>query len=549
MRALVAAALFFIVVCAAHETRASKLAEGQRRAAGGGVAAERAEQEVAEGVAAIERGDEEAARAAFRRALAADAENVTAHTYLGVLADRAGDLKEAERHFAAAAMAAPFLAPARNNYGAILLRAGRTQLAAAQFEASLKLDRNQPSALVNLAQIRFKGGKPEDLRAARELFARADRIAPDAEIARALVVIALRLGEREAAANAYRDYAARLSSAAASSPISAPASRGELGTALLEGRLFDEAVRELGAAAEAEPSNVGFVVALARAHLGRRDIPSAGRTLEAAVARGLDAAPIYAALADVYEGGGYVENAIPAMRLALARDPKNESYHYRYGMLLTDTKAPAAATIRLQEALQEFPRSPRLWLALGVAQFVNGKNEDATRSLNRALELAPEFVPALAYLGAVHAERGQYATAVSFFERAIAADDKLAAPFYLAADSLLKQPEVDTARVEKYLARSVELDPNFPQARLALAKLYVRAERWTEAASQLENAVRLDPNLAEAHYQLGRVYARLRRTTEAQATMATFKKLSDAQREQKDNERRVLVRRLANVNF
>jgi Tfp pilus assembly protein PilF len=511
-------------------------------------AASQAESIVAEGIAAIERGDLTAAKNSFARALALEPDNATAHTYLGALADRAGDLKEAERHFSAAAIAAPFLASARNNYGAILMRTGRTQLAAAQFEASLKLDRNQPNALVNLAQIRFQSGKPEDLRAARELFQRSYSIAPASEIARALVVVSLRLGERGAAAESYRLYAGHLS-AGEESETSTVAARTELGLALLEGGLLDESIAELSAAAAKEPLNVPAIVSLARAHLARKDIPSAGRTLEAAVARGLDVAPVYAALAEVYEAGGYVENAIPAMRLAIARDPKNEDYQVRYGLLLTDTKAPAAAIIRLEEALKEFPRSSRLWLALGIAQLNHGKNDDARASFARSLELDPRSVPALAYLGTTHAERGQYAEAVSFYERAIAADGRLAVPFYLAADTLLRQTEVDAPRAERYLARAVELDASFAAARLALAKLYVRTERWPEAAAQFERVVELEPGLAEAHYQLGRVYTRLKRTADAQRELATFKQLSDAQKEQKETERRELVRRLANVRF
>src|SRR5689334_5004503 len=77
----------------------------------------RADALVAEGAAALSRGDEQAARDAFTRALQADPEHVDAHTYLGVLADRAGDLKEAEKHFATAAAFAPFNASVRNNYG------------------------------------------------------------------------------------------------------------------------------------------------------------------------------------------------------------------------------------------------------------------------------------------------------------------------------------------------------------------------------------------------------------------------------------------------
>jgi tetratricopeptide (TPR) repeat protein len=288
---------------------------------------------------------------------------------------------------------------------------------------------------------------------------------------------------------------------------------------------------------------------LARAHLARKEIPAAGRTLEAALARGLEAAPIYALLADVYELSGHVENSIPAMRLAIEREPQNEEYRFRYGMLLIDTQAPAAAVIRLKESLALFPRSAKLWFALGVAHFAEHQADEAAHALEKALEVDARFAPALAYLGLINTEQGRSAEAVSFYERALAIDEKLAVVHYLAAEALLKEVSPDFKRTEAHLARAVALDQSFAPARLALGKLYFRTNRLDEAASHLERAVSLQPHLAEAHYQLGRVYTRLKRTNEAQAALARFKQLSDAQKEQAQNERRDIVRRLANVLF
>jgi Flp pilus assembly protein TadD len=122
-------------------------------------------------------------------------------------------------------------------------------------------------------------------------------------------------------------------------------------------------------------------------------------------------------------------------------------------------------------------------------------------------------------------------------------------PYYLAADALLKQPEVDAPRVEKYLARAVELEPDFASAHMSLAKLYVRGERWAEAAAAFERVTRLDPESSEAHYQLGRVYVRLRRNADAQRELAVFKRLSEEQKEKRETDRQDLLRRLANVRF
>jgi tetratricopeptide (TPR) repeat protein len=517
-------------------------------------AADSAANLVARGVAALEAGDAQTAKGLFARALKIEPKNVEAHTYLGALADRAGELREAEKHFAAAAALAPRSPQALNNYGAILFRLGRTIDAANAFEASLKLDARQPSALVNLAQIRFAAASPADLSAARALFERARAIAPDTEIARALTVIALRLGDREAAKKYYGEYASRIANTSGASAdngnIISPQSRGELGAALVEAELFEEAATELEAALIADPSNVESIVRLARAHRGRKDVAAAGRLLESAIARGLDAAPIYAALADLYESIGRVENAIPAMRLATERAPASEEYRYRYALLLVNTKAPKAAVIRLREALEKFPRSSKLWFALGFAYLSEHQNAEASEALTRAVELDPQAAPALAYLGLAYAGQGRLDDAVKFYERAIAVNRQLAPVHYLLADALLKRNSTDdAARAEQALLRAVEFDPALAVARLALGSLYLRTDRVELAVEQLGRAAELEPDSVEAHYQLGRAYTRLKRTAEAQAAFAASKRLNEGQRRQSKDDLLALVRRLANVQF
>jgi tetratricopeptide (TPR) repeat protein len=294
---------------------------------------------------------------------------------------------------------------------------------------------------------------------------------------------------------------------------------------------------------------VEVIILLARAYMAQGDIPAAGRTLESAVARGIEAAPLYAALAELYQRSGHVENAIPAMRLAIERDPQNEAYRFRYGMLLTDTKAPEAAVIRLNESLKDFPRSSKLWFALGVAHFKNHKYDEAALAFERSVQFDPAFAPALAYLGIVYDETARYEEAIAAYRRAVAVNDKLAAVHYLLADALLRQTTADVLSAESHLKRAIALEPSFAPARLALGRLYIRLERFNEAATQLEAVAAADPEQPEAQYQLSRVYMRLKRTEEAQKAIAAFKRLSDNQQKQAQTERQDLVRRLANVNF
>jgi len=502
---------------------------------------------LAEGVAAFERGDTSTARDLLERALASDPRSGEAHTYLGALADRAGDLGDAERHFAIAARLSPQSAQARNNYGAILLRLNRKREAAAEFEASLRLDPNQAKALVNLAQIRFDSGAPEGLRAADDLFQRADALAPDVEIARALTVIALRRGDRARAADRYRAYVTRLANAAGAT--SAAGARSDLGAGLFEAGLHAEAEEELKAALALDPANAEAVLRLARVYLARKEFPAAGRTLEAALARKVESPAIYALLAVVYEKTDHIENAIPAMRLAIQLDPQSEKYRFQYGVLLTEANAPAAAVIRLDEALQMFPNSARLRLALGLANLKLGKNDEAVQALSRAIELEPQVAQAYAYLAMARVAAGQSGEGARLYERALQINPNIAVIHYLLADTLLKQTDADPARIERSLKRAIELDAMYAPARLALGKLYARMERFPEAVAEFEPVIKLDPNLAETYYQLGRAYSRLKRAAEAQTALATFKRLSDSQKRQEEDQQRDIVRRLADVLF
>ncbi len=495
---------------------------------------------LAESTAALQTEDFVRAKTILLKVLAIAPRNAAANTLAGIVADKENDLRKAEKYFALAAKIAPAAPDARNNYGAILVRLGRQKEAAAEFAASLALNPNQASALVNLAQIRIV---ENDLTAARDLFDKAKAISPDVEILRALVMISLGLREKERAAREFAEYIA--------APFATDGKTRDvtLAEALLAGGLPVEAKKELELILSKENKNVAALILLSKVFLQQKNIPSAGRLLESAVAGGLDDARIYLALAEVYEAGGYPENAIPAMRRAVARDPKNDYYHIRYGLLLINSKAPAAAAIRVKEALEEFPDSAALWLALGIAELDNNKTPEAQKAFLKALSINSQLVQAMAYLGAVYVEQQQYAEAVKIYERAIGLNDKIGLLHYLLGDTLLNQTNIDEKRIESELKRAVELDADLTSAHLSLGRFYVRQMRWADAAISFEKAAKLEPNRAETFYQLGRVYARLKRTDESKATMERFKQLSDSQKEQKEVDRRELVRRLANVRF
>ncbi|HSE22185.1 MAG TPA: tetratricopeptide repeat protein [Pyrinomonadaceae bacterium] len=502
---------------------------------------------ISEGIKSFESGEIDAAQNTFRKALEAEPANVVAHTYLGIIADRGGDLAEAERHFRAATIADPSSPSAHNNYGAVLRKLKRNNEAAKEFEASLRFNPNQASAAINLGQIRLDDGTPTSLRQAQDLFNKAYAISPDVEVAQALVIVTLRLGDKQAASNYFRDYQTLLTKA--DGPTIDQNSRTLLGGALLENGLATEAIDELKSALAIDPSNKETILQLARAYLAQNDVPSSGRTLEGAVARGIDSGPIYALLASVYEKSGHLENAIPAMRLAIQKDPQSEAYRFQYGMLLTTALAPDAAVIRLKEALELFPKSGRLWFAMGIAHFKAGRNDEAAKALNRSIEIDPNYAPSLVYLGMTYVEIGQYPNAIRTYQDALAKNNKLGIVNYLIADVMLKQTNADNTTIEKYLTQAVKTEPKFAPAQLSLGKLYLRQSRLNDAAVQFENVLKLDQNIAEAYYQLGLTYRRLQRNDESRVLLDKFKQITETQKEQSLRDRKDLMAKLSKVLF
>jgi tetratricopeptide (TPR) repeat protein len=236
------------------------------------------------------------------------------------------------------------------------------------------------------------------------------------------------------------------------------------------------------------------------------------------------------------------------MRLAIQREPGNQDYRFRYGMLLVDSKAPAAAVMRLQEAVQEFPDSAQLWFALGFAQFTDNKNDAAAATFEKSLALQKDYVPSLAYLALCRVEKGQYDEAIGLYKRALALRSDLPVLPYLLGEALIKQ-HPESAEAEPYYRRALELDANFTRARLALGKLLARDGRLEPAQAELQRVVKEDPNSAEAQYQLGRVYTRLKRTELAKATFDRYKILSAQEKQQNVQERRELLSRLADTRF
>ena len=86
---------------------------------------------------------------------------------------------------------------------------------------------------------------------------------------------------------------------------------------------------------------------------------------------------------------------------------------------LQDGDADRAAAL-FAEGLRQYPANPNLHFGAGVAAHMRGRDDEARASLQKALELAPQFIGAAALYGELVYQNGDVDLAIRTYERALA---------------------------------------------------------------------------------------------------------------------------------
>ncbi len=178
------------------------------------------------------------------------------------------------------------------------------------------------------------------------------------------------------------------------------------------------------------------------------------------------------------------------------------------------------------------------------------QTEQALTYFQRALEVDPQFVPALENLERIYGVRGQNRDLVDVLQRKVVAlkDPEQTAATKLRIAQLYETNLNDAARAAQVYREIVDLDPTHLHALRGLARVYQVLERWAElvsvlekqlevvttererievlmhlatlhdehflkadlAAQRLEQVLEIDPSNEEAYFKLERNYRKLR---------------------------------------
>jgi tetratricopeptide (TPR) repeat protein len=195
------------------------------------------------------------------------------------------------------------------------------------------------------------------------------------------------------------------------------------------------------------------------------------------------------------------QSALALYSAAITVDPTYAEAWLHRAVLNDRMKQPQASTEDLQSGLA---LNPPAHIADHFAARLATTYKDKLRLYNRAVEAAPEYLPALLGRGMTHTLYGRYAPAERDLDAVIARDPTLAEAWHFRAQVYAGQGDFAAARAQ--YDQALALEPDFV---LALGARGMLRARWlgepAEGVADLERVTRLAPGRAELWCDLGQV--------------------------------------------
>ena len=186
---------------------------------------------------------------------------------------------------------------------------------------------------------------------------------------------------------------------------------------------------------------------------------------------------------------GEYHKAVGIWARVIELDPTNVEARRNLGMAYIELKEPEKAREHLIEAATLDPKDAWSYVVLGNILARDEKNSDAAeRFYRKAIALRPDDAWAMNSIGAMETERGNFAKAVEWFEKAIAANPKFANAYYGRAQALVGQgkPETAIASIEELFAKAEMQDARSAPVYQAARESYDETAKALAAAKKDE---------------------------------------------------------------
>lgn len=244
--------------------------------------------------------------------------------------------------------------------------------------------------------------------------------------------------------------------------------------ALLEAHRYPEAAEKIRAYLQSHPDSATAHFLLGYA-LYREDKPRASLAEYTSGAR--------------YENPGANDLAVVAMDYILLHDYSD-----------ADKWLTRATTLNAGNELY--------WYYLGRVKYVEDRFDEAIRTFQKCLTLAPQDLRAEYNLGLAYEGAGRKDDAKAAYQTAIAWQKSLGVrdpqPYLDFGVMLLEQGK--PADALPLLQQAVALGPGNPRAHEQLGQTWKQLHNLPNADAEMQAAVRLAPDISALHYEMGRIF-------------------------------------------
>lgn len=432
----------------------------------------------------LSRGKRDAAETAFKRAVALQPASAAAHLALGTFYWLTGQTPAAEQSLTRAVQHDPRGALANRALASFYLATDRRGDAEQPLRTVYEVTRTSSSALA-LSDYYIAVGN--DVAATTVLQGLLDDARSSAVANVRLASIDYRGGRHDAA---YR----RLDVVLAKDQANLGALL-EKSTLLLGEGKADEALGSASVAAERHADSTAALFTLGRVQTARRQTDAAAAAFHEVLRLNPRATAATVALAQLHLADGRPATSIEFAQEALSNAPGNGDAQLVLVRGLLQQGELDRATAGLKPLMARFPQSAAVHTLMGTLLGQKKQLAAAKSEFERALQLQPHLVEAVAGLVAIDLTTRDYASAKARIDP-LTASAPTAAVLTLAARTYAASG--DLASAEGFLRKAIELDSNYLAAYGALGQLYATRGNLAAAREEFEAVVKRSPRSVAA---------------------------------------------------
>lgn len=371
---------------------------------------------------------------------------------------------------------------------------GRATDALSSFQRAIKLAPNDIPALQGAAQIEFDQGNVAGIPVLEHLL----KLRPDDLTGHGMVAILEYQQSNCVAALPHFEKAMPLFQ-------SRPAALHAYAACLVKQKEFEKAAQVVQGSLALRPEDAHERRVLASIQLAAQHPAQAAATLEPLLNAKPDAQTLELA-SQAYEQSNETEKAVDALREAILRDPENVDLYVEFAVISEKHQSVQVGINVVNDGINLQPKEAALYFARGMLYVQLSEYQKAQDDFDTAYKLDPMQSLTAAAQGLTAVQQNNLGNALAGIQEKLRTRPGDPILLYMQADVLAQQdPEPGSAQFRTAVdsaKKAVALKPGLGPAHTVLAKLYMMANQYPQAASECRKALDDDPTDQTALYYL-----------------------------------------------